>query len=203
MIKNYSLILLTLFLLSGLSVNSQDQEKGIARVLKINGKEVYFLNEPLRDYDVIFDVGTGFKATSIVTGGLVNEGVSEKANQFIQKALKQADGKEFDAVIYNSGKRVVAIRFKGDSDISTKGLARVQKINGLEIYILAEPLIDYEVISSKSGGIKLKSAITGGIVNNSIEEDVNDFVKKILKDDPRVQGVLYSSGKEAAGIRFK
>jgi hypothetical protein len=51
--------------------------------------------------------------------------------------------------------------------------------------------------------VERSGAITGGIVNNSIEEDVNDFVKKILKDDPRIQGVLYSSGKEAAGIRFK
>jgi hypothetical protein len=46
---------------------AQDQ-KGIARVNRIDGVEVYFMNEPLNAYDVVFDVTSGGKATSFITG---------------------------------------------------------------------------------------------------------------------------------------
>ncbi|MBU1823051.1 MAG: hypothetical protein KKG00_16305 [Bacteroidetes bacterium] len=166
------------------------------------------MNEPLNSYDVIFDVGTGLKATSLLTGGLVNEGVSEKASQFVRKAIKEAkeDKHEFDAIIYTSGKKIVAVKFK-NPDPKFKGLARVQKVEGVEVYILSEPMKDYAVLNSKKGGVKLKSYLTGGLVNNSIEEDVAQFVSKLVKDsekeNEKIDGIVYGAGKSAAGIKFK
>lgn len=180
----------------------------MARVNKIDGVEVYFMNEPLNSYDVVFDVGTGLKATSLLTGGMVNEGVSDKASQFVRKAIKEAkeDKHEFDAIIYSSGKKIVAVKFK-NPDPKFKSLARAQKVEGLEVYILSEPLKDYEVLNSKKGGIKMKSYLTGGLVNNSIEEDVAQFVNKLLKDskkdNEKIDGIVYGAGKSASGIRFK
>lgn len=185
--------------------NIQDDKKGVARVNRINGKEVYFMNEPLCPYEVVFDVGTSAKFASLLTAGLVNEGVSDKASQFVKRAMKEAEdeGYEFDAIIYSSGKRVIAINFKEES----KQLGKVQKIEGVEIYILAEPLLQYEVSNSKRSGLKLKSLLTVGLVNNSVEQDVAEFVRKLLKeadkDDEKIDAVLYGAGKSAVSVQFK
>jgi ribosomal protein L25 (general stress protein Ctc) len=185
---------------------SQDQ-KGLARVNRIDGIEVYFMNEPLNDYEVVFDVGTGLKATSLITGGLINEGVSEKASQFVKKAIKEAKDEkyDFDAIIYSSGKKIIAVKFKNPK-ADLKLLARVQKIEGVEVYLLSEPLKEYEVLNSKKGGFKMKSALTAGLVNNSIEEDVAQFVQKLVKDsekdNEKIDAIVYGAGKSAAGIKF-
>ncbi|WP_255069017.1 hypothetical protein [Lacihabitans sp. LS3-19] len=200
--------ILTLVMMAFWSLSFSQSKKGLARVNKIDGIEVYFMNEPLNDYDVVFDVGTGLKASSLLTGGLVNEGVSEKAGQFVRKAIKEAKDEkyEFDAIIYSSGKKIVAVKFKKPK-ADLKMLARVQKIEGVEIYILSDPLLDYEVLNSKKGGFKMKSALTGGLVNNSIEEDVSQFVKKLVKDAEKdkeeIDGIVYGAGKTAGGIKFK
>lgn len=188
---------------------SAQETKGVARVNKVNGIEAYIMCEPLREYEVLFDVGTGLKATSIVTGGLVNEGVSDKAEQFVKKAVKEADSKnlQIDAIVYTNGKKVVAVKFKSAGTAETKGLGRVAKINGSEIYVMSEPLREYVVVNDKSGGFKMKSAMTGGVVNNSIEEDVEQFVKRIQKDaagdHKEIDAVIYNSGKSAVGVKFK
>lgn len=194
-------------LLASITLSFAQDQKGLARVNRIDGIDVFFMNEPLNDYEVVFDVGTGLKATSIVTGGLVNEGVSEKAAQFVNRAIREAkqDKHEFDAIIYSSGKRVIAVKYK-DPKPELKLMATVQKIEGVEIYILCEPAKEYEVLNSKKGGLKMKSVITGGLVNNTIEEDVAQFVNKLVKDaasdNERIDGILYGAGKSAAGIKF-
>lgn len=189
----------------GLSFTIQDDKRGIAKVTRINGKEVYFMNEPLCPYDIVFDVGTSAKFASLLTAGLVNEGVSDKASQFVKKAMKEAEDEkyDFDAIVYSSGKRVIAIKFK---EVSNQ-LAKVQKVEGVEIFILSEPLLSYDVAGSKRSGLKLKSLLTVGLVNNSVEQDVAEFVNKLLKDaeqdNEKIDAVLYGAGKSAISIKFK
>lgn len=188
----------SLLISTGFKIND---EKGLARVNKVQGVEVYILSEPLRDYEVISDIGTGLSTTSAVTGGLVNESIADKISNFVRKAMKE--NSRIDAIIYSSGKRIVGIRFKDASSASNKGIARVKKINGMDTYVLAEPLQDYEVLTSKGGGIKWKSAITGGLINNSIEEDLERMSKKVSGNGTSVDGLIYSSGKTASGFRYR
>ena len=108
-----------------------------------------------------------------------------------------------DAVVYSSGKRIVGIRFKDNPTAATKGIGRVKKINGYDTYVLAEPLQDYEVLTSKGGGIKWKSYITGGLINNSIEDDIERMVKKIQGNGTAIDGIIYSAGKTASGFRYR
>ncbi|MEM9984998.1 MAG: hypothetical protein AAF804_07860, partial [Bacteroidota bacterium] len=173
------IVLLLLSIIGAVTCLGQADE-GLARVYKINGKEAYILSEPLRSYEVVFDVGTGLKAASILTAGLVNEGVSAKAAQFVRKIQEEAEaqGIEYDAVIYASGKSAAAITFTDDNK-DQAGLARVKEIDGVEIYIQSEPLKEYEILTTSRGGIKAKSYLTAGLVNNSIEQDVAQFVRKL------------------------
>lgn len=200
-----------LFVLAFIAVHVAfaQENQGLIKANKIQGIEVYFLSEPLRAYDVVFDEGTGLKATSFITGGLVNESVAEKAAQFVKRVLKDADkeGKKIDAVIYTSGKKVVAIKFKTEGTAKDIGIGKVQKMNGLEIYVLGEPLRAYDVVNKKGGGLKIKSGLTGGLVNNSIEEDIEQMVNRIQKDAEKdkktIDAVIYSTGKSAIGVKFK
>ncbi|HEY0896701.1 MAG TPA: hypothetical protein VGE15_09145 [Sphingobacteriaceae bacterium] len=195
-----SLALLSLLVVLTTGFTSKDEE-GLARVNKVQGIEVYILSEPIRDYEVISDVSTGLSTTSAVTGGLVNETIADKVSNFVRKAMKQ--NSRIDGVVYSSGKRIVGIRFTDTAKSDTKGIARVKKINGMDAFVLAEPLQDYEVLNSKSGGIKWKSAITGGLINNSIEEDLERMAKKVGGTGTSIDGLIYSSGKTASGIRYR
>lgn len=196
--------------------NTYSQNEGLARVRKINGIEAYFMSEPLRDYDVLFDVGglldfkSNFKAKSLLTGGFATENVSEKANQLCNRIVEKAtkDGHDVDAIIYSSAKTAVAIKFNDEPTQNNKGIARVNKINNVEVYVLSEPLRKHVVVSegkAKSG--KGKSIMTAGLVNSTIEEDINKLVDKTVSQARRkrkqIDGVIYSSGKEGIGIKFE
>jgi ribosomal protein L25 (general stress protein Ctc) len=201
---------IALFLLCLVKVGFSQSEKGLARVSKLQGYEVYALCEPLREYEVVFDVTTGAKASSMLTGGMVNEGISDKLSQFVNRAIKEAKEKKqtFDAIVYTGGKKVVAVKFKQEGSEKTKGIARVNKLEGLEVYVMNEPLQDYETIIDVNTGLKAKSYMTGGLVNNSIEEDMAQYVRRTIreaeeakKDKP--EAVVYTGGKRAIGVKLK
>ncbi|HEX8332598.1 MAG TPA: hypothetical protein VF622_08240 [Segetibacter sp.] len=177
---------------------AQKADDLLARVRKINGVEAYILCEPLRDYNVLVDVGTGLKAESLLTAGLVNKSISDRVEQFIRRVTKE-NGK-VDAVIYSSGKRMVGVSFKDDPKADTKGIGRVSKIGGYPVFVMNEPMTNYSVVNTKSGGVKWKSLVTGGLVNNSIEEDVEGMVKKLQARS--ADGVLLDGGKGASAIMF-
>lgn len=177
---------------------AQNDDDMLARVRKINGVEAYILCEPVRDYDVLVDAGTGLKAESVLTGGLINKSISDRVEQFIRKVTKE-NGK-VDAVVYSAGKRIIGIAFKDNATTKTKGLARVSKVGGYPVFVMNEPVSDYTVVNSKGGGIKWKSLLTAGLVNNSIEDDVEAMVKKM--QSRAADAVLFDGGKSASGIMF-
>ncbi|MDO9036806.1 MAG: hypothetical protein Q7U59_00480, partial [Lutibacter sp.] len=172
----------------------------LARVNKVNGVEVYVMSEPLRDYETVSDVGTGLKAESLLTGGIINKSISERISQFVHKAKKENE--DIDAVIYSNGKRVIGIKFKTEGTMENIGIARVTKIKGFNTFVMCEPLNDYKVLETKGGGVKWKSAITGGVVNNSIEDDVRKVVDK-LDNVKEADAFIFDGSKEGSAIGFK
>jgi hypothetical protein len=192
----YSILLA--FLFTTITFAQKSDNDMIARVRKVNGVEAYILCEPLRDYTVLVDAGTGIKAESAFTGGLINKSISDRVEQFIKRATKE-NGK-IDAVVYSAGKRIIGIAFKDNGTAKTKGLARVGKVGGYPVFVMNEPVSDYTVVNSKGGGIKWKSLLTAGIVNNSIEDDVEAMVKKM--QSRAADAVLFDGGKSASGIMF-
>ncbi len=189
---------LTAVILTLTTFAQRNDDDMLARVRKVNGVEAYILCEPLRDYDVLVDAGTGLKAESVLTGGLINKSISDRVEQFVRKVSKE-NGK-IDAVIYSTGKRIIGVSFKDNGTAKTKGLARVSKVGGYPVFVMNEPVSDYTVVNSKGGGIKWKSLLTAGIVNNSIEDDVEAMVKKM--QSRAADAVLFDGGKSASGIMF-
>lgn len=191
---------ITLFLFFSIQAFAQ-KDKGLARVQKLDGVEVYILSEPVRDYETVTSVTTGVKAESIITAGLINESITDKVLQFIRRARKQ--GATFDAVLYSGGKEIVTIKFTQNATSSNKSIGRVRKLENADVYVLAEPIQDYETIISKGGGMKWKSLLTGGIVNNSIEDDLSGFIKSMRSSGANMDGIIYSGGKSAMSFKYK
>ena len=118
--------------------------------------------------------------------------------QFVRRVTKE-NGK-IDAVVYSTGKRIVGVQWKDEATPDTKGIGRVSKVAGYPVYVMNEPIVNYSVVNSKGGGIKWKSVLTAGVVNNSIEDDVEAMVKKI--QTRAADGILFDGGKSASAIMF-
>ncbi len=189
------------------SLNGQDTE-GIIKVNKVQGVEAYFLAEPLQDYEVVLDSRNGLQWGSLLTDGLINESINAKANQLVRKVLKVAKKQnvEIDAVVYYGGKRIAGVKFKEDIDESQKGKGKVIKINGVEVYLLGEPEKDYKIVMNVRGGLKMKSLVTSGLANNSIDEDIEKMIRKLNKKTKSKGGadaIVYQTGKSAIGVKFE
>lgn len=182
------------------NLNAQTtQDRNLARVRKVNGVEAYVFCEPLRPYQVVVDAGTGLKAESLLTAGLINKTISGRVEQFVQNVLKQ--NPKIDGVIYSTGKHIAGIVFTDQGSTATSGIGRVTKVQGFPVFVMNEPLENYQVISSKSGGIKWKSLVTAGVVNNSIDEDVEQMVKKVQSRG--ADAILIDGGRDASAIMYK
>jgi hypothetical protein len=182
-----------------LTTFAQNQDQLLARVRRVDGVEAYILCEPVRDYTTLVDAGTGLKAESLLTGGIVNKSIAERVEQFIRKITKQ--NARVDAVIYSAGKRIVGVQFTDQATPQTKEIGRVSKVNGYPVFVMCEPLTNYSVINSRGPSIKWKSLFTAGIVNNSIEDDVEQMVKKL--QSRAADAMLFDGGKGASAIMFK
>jgi len=199
-------VLFTSVLFLFIQFNIVAQSKTIAKVQKVNGIEVYVMAEPLRSYDVVIGKGNSLKWSSFLTGGLLNESVSTKITSFANKIKKKAksEGIEIDAVIYTNGKKISAIKFNDELG-SNDRLAEVQKLQGLPVFIMNEPIINYRPKTTEGPGLKWKSMLTVGLVNNSIEQDISKYSRKMTRDfrKGKVDALLYNSGKKCAGIKFE
>lgn len=197
----YSLFLL--FMLAGglVSFMPEKDKLGLCKVQKVNGVEAYIMCEPVNDYEMLGDAKNGLQTTSLLTGGLINESIAEKVAKFVKQAQKQHP--TMDGVVYSAGKRIGAFKWTdGKPTGSKKGLATAQKVDGRYAFVMSEPEADYTTLSTVTGGVKWKSGLTGGIANNSIEEDMSRYMKRAVEHNPTLDAIIYNSGKSVATIKF-
>ena len=180
-----------------------------ARIFKVNGIEVYILAEPEREYEVVDTGGKGVVWGSFITAGLINESISTKVSKYIKKLVKSYNGAEldFDAVVYSNGKQMVSIKFTDEKTDENDRVATVQKIEGFPFYVMNEPLQDYEFIRTIGPGIKWKSALTAGIINNSIEQDLLKYARragrKFKKKNRKNVVIIYERGKKVSVVKLE
>src|SRR5882724_3949430 len=92
-------------------LNTLAQEvKGVGRVQKVLGVEVYVMCEPLREYEVIERMTTS--ATTVLTG---RQTIQKQMQEVVNRALKRKEKgklKDFDAIMTDDGDVIVIIKFK-------------------------------------------------------------------------------------------
>lgn len=198
--------LIFVFFLQSLTTIDKANNSQLAKVNKVNGIEVYILSEPLRKYEVVMGKGKSVPWLSVVSGGIVNDNIASKVSKYIKAVQKKAleENISFDAILYTNGKSVSAIKFTDKITEKNDRLAEVQKIDGISVFVLSEPLKKYTIKTGKGGGVKWKSLVTGGLANNSIEQDIQKYIGKFDKEikSGEIDGLLYLRGKECNGIKF-
>ncbi len=196
--------LLLLSLLCFVTFNSAAQYK--SKVNKVNGVEVYILAEPVREYEVVNNTGKGIQWGSFITSGLINESISTKISKYLRKLLKsfKKENIEFDAIIYSSGKNMTAIKFTEEKTPENDRIAEVTKLDNIPFFVLSEPIKKYNIVKNIGGGIKWKSYLTSGLMNNSIEQDLMKFSRKSRRKfrKGKIDAIVYSNGKRATSIKF-
>lgn len=103
------LTLMIAFALIGLSTMAQEN-KGIGRVQKTLGVEVYVMCEPLREYDIVEKMTTS--TTTILSG---RQTIQKQMQEVVSRSIKRKEKgklKDFDAVMTDDGDVVVIIKFK-------------------------------------------------------------------------------------------
>lgn len=95
-------------LLIGSMAATNDNEKDLARVQRINGKLVFVMSEPLQSYEVVETVNTS--VTAMLAG---QQSISDQVKEMIRKAMaREKKGKyTFDAVITSDGSEAILIKF--------------------------------------------------------------------------------------------
>lgn len=199
-----SLISSTLFLFSLVTFSQSEQ---FAEVFVFSDIETYILNEPVRPYEVVYGKGQGINWMSMLTGGGKNESIAQKVKKFAKAVSKKAkeDGKTVDALVYTGGKEVKAVKFTDEPTKKTKLKAKINELDGIPIYVMCEPLNKFSVVTKKGGGLKWKSVITKGLINNSIEQDLMKFTNKLKEDynNKEIDAVQYVDKISCVGIKFK
>jgi hypothetical protein len=99
---------------------------------------------------------------------------------------------------------MTAIKFTDEKTDENDRIAIVQKIEGVPFFVMSEPIYEYEFVETVGGGIKWKSALTGGLINNSIEQDLMKFANKMNKKfrKKKISAIIYERGKKANAIKF-
>ena len=84
-----------------------------------------------------------------------------------------------------------------------KALARVQKILGKEVYVLSEPLRDYDIVEKLSTGVM--TVLAGRqTIQSQMQGVINRGIKKEDKDPTfKFDAVLTDDGERTVLIKFK
>ncbi len=85
------------------------------------------------------------------------------------------------------------------TDEEKVGLGRVQKVNGIEVYIMCEPLRPYDIVEDVS-------VYDAGVSQNYVDDWVGKYVKKakkLIEDGKPVDAIVYTNGKKASAVKFK
>ncbi|UXE68864.1 MAG: hypothetical protein KA713_09925 [Chryseotalea sp. WA131a] len=106
----YGIVVLVIASLTLFSFSPLQDSKGLGRVQKTLGKEVYVMCEPVREYEVVDRLTTSL--TSSLAG---RQTIQKQMQEVVDRALKRKDkGKigDFDAVMTDDGDVIVIIKFK-------------------------------------------------------------------------------------------
>lgn len=102
-------ILIAALLIVSIAGTTIENEKDLARVQKIQGKLVFIMSEPVREYEVVETVNT--VAASLLGG---QQSISDQVKEMVRKAMaREKKGKyAFDAIVTADGSEAILIKFK-------------------------------------------------------------------------------------------
>jgi hypothetical protein len=89
------------------------------------------------------------------------------------------------------------------TDENKDQMARVSKIDGIEVYLMSEPIKPYEVIDDLGSGLQFGSSLSTVTIDELTQHYVEAAKKVGKKKDKTVDAVIYTSGKKAVAVKWK
>ena len=177
---------------------------GIAEVQQINGIDVYVLCKPLLEYEIVGYAGD-FLSDVQLKNIFSNRGsIRSRTFQLVEEAYNASKSQDelIHGLIYSDGGSVVLIRYINKEKIEEgKKIAKVDLINGKELYILSKPLKPYKLLKTKTMVTgTLTSFVTLGLIKSAIRDDLQRFIESYDFRKLNFSGVLYEDGYEAHTI---
>ncbi len=119
------------------------QDKGLAKVEKLQNRYVFFYNEPVAEYETAFSFKVEYPSDMTECPSIGN-----MAKYAIKSAIMESgyQNQSFDAIIIGTDERDVAIRFTDKANAEDLYLARVNRERGKYVFVFAEPAGDYEYV---------------------------------------------------------
>jgi hypothetical protein len=179
----------------------------IAKVKRINGIDIYFLSNPLVNYTTVFNSGdllSDIDIKALFWEGMATSDVDDKMNRIVNATYRKAkrEGKTVTGLIYTGGNRALAINYT-DTDIKGEQFAKVNIVNGVQIYVFSEPTKTYDILTkarAKSGGFL--SVMSDGVLNSNMDDDINNLIERLNSKKNPIDAIIYNSGKKGVGIKL-
>lgn len=191
-------ISLSILLIFNFILHSQD-------IINMNsGEEIY--SQVLK----ISDTEVEFKKFSNLEGPTYTKKISDIANIKYKNGTTEVFTKKIekkDTIIEDKSENNSIIVLPPDND--GKGIAKVNQVNGVDIYFMSRPLLSYKIVFNSGdlfSDIDLKSIFWGGMVrahvNEKMEKIVNAAYRKSEREKIPIHGVLYTGGNKAVAIQY-
>lgn len=158
-----------------LSHTSYNDDKDLCKVNKYSGKYVFWMCEPIVEYEEVFSVNASVSACETQTSQ--SENVVKEA--IVQSSLSKI---EFDAVIVGNTERDVAIKFKESTE--DKSIGKIKRINGVSVFIDCTPHSKY-TREKRVKKFRAVSTMTGNVCSMSYK-----VAEKITKKGAKADALL-------------
>lgn len=179
----------------------------LAEVDRINGMDIYFMSQPLLEYEIVGYAGNFVSDINLkniwkLSGTNLKSRMSMLSQAVFEKA--QEMNEVVNGLVYSDGTSVLVIRYLKDSQ-NKVNLAKVDTLYGHELYILSKPYMKtYDITNTeefKSG--EVVSLFSLGLISRPMIDDIEVLVKYIRSQKKNSNAVLYREGKSGSGIKWR
>lgn len=185
-----------LFLITCLSFSTTfaQTDYSLARVEKQNNKLVFYLNEPINEYELAFTFENKIENLNCLTPAEIIANTIKNANI---EAANQS--KLYDAIIISPAGRDMAIIWKDKS--KDNAIARVKRVEGKYIFIQCEPIVNYNMIGKYNVTGAGQQLLLGTCP--TFQEKLSKLIKKANKENEDFDGIIWGSDIFNQSIKFK
>lgn len=181
-----------LMLLALCTLLSEDKDYALAKAPKLNNKLVFYHNEPVEEYEVVFTFEN-------IIPNVVCNNAQQNSDVSLRNANSEAanQGRLFDAIIVGANtNRDIAITWKDKS--KDNSVARVSRVEGVYLFVGCEPINNYEVVFKKD------VSSTGVMLGMCLDDNkmAANLMKAAAKKKIEFDAVLIGNSKNDMVIKF-
>ncbi len=182
-------------LVVGNSSFQTQSDKSLARASKINGKLVFYHNEPINQYEIAFTFKNSIHNFDCNT---IEKNMDESVRNANQESGMQ--NKLYDAIVVGTADRDLAVTFPDKA--KDNSITRVKRNDGKYIFLGCEPLTDYTILKKVDVSGEVKQMMLGGKCPTQ-QEKIDKLIKLGDTKKNPCDAIIRGDSKFDLLIKFK